>query len=178
MARIGILTLYATGHLSPSLVLARALLAAGHRPVVFNLPDTEAAVRTSGVDFVPYGADAYPAGSLKLTMQRTAELAGPAAFAHYVERMVQFFAAGFRELPALIQAQAVDLLIVDQVLYSGATLAQHLDLPFVSLANALLVNREPAIPPPVTLWPYDDSPAAVARTPRAGLPWTPHTHLC
>lgn len=161
MARIGIITLYATGHLNPSLVLARGLEAAGHTAVIFNLPDTAPAC--AGIRFVPYGEADFPTGSLKLTMQRTAELSGPAAFAHYVERMVLFFRAGFRELPALLRAQHLDLLIVDQVHYAGATLAQHLGLPFVTLANALLANREPTIPPPVTIWPYETSEAAVAR---------------
>ena len=161
MARIGILTLYATGHLTPSLTLARGLQAAGHSPILFNLPGTAAAA--ADIPFVPYGESEYPAGSLQASLQRTAELSGPAAFAHYVERMVLFFAAGFRELPELLRAQKIDLLVVDQVHYAGATLAEHLGLPFITLANALLVNREPTIPPPVTLWPYDISEAAVAR---------------
>lgn len=163
MARIGILTLYATGHINPSLALAKALQQRGHEPVFFNLPDIEATVTKAGILFVTYGEQAYPAGSLASTMQKSAELSGPAAFAHYVERMVLFFRAGFQELPALLKQQNVDLLIVDQVMYSGATLAQHLGLPFVTLANALLVNREDVIPPPVLPWPYSTDPAAIAR---------------
>jgi hypothetical protein len=37
-------------------------------------------------------------------------------------------------------------------LYGGATIAEHLGLPFISLANVLLLNREEVIPPPVMLW--------------------------
>lgn len=106
MARIGILTLYATGHLNPSLALARGLQAAGHKPILFNLLDTSQTAAAAGVPLVSYGEFEYPAGSLTTTMQRTAELSGPAAFAHYVQRMVLFFRAGFREQPDLLRRAA------------------------------------------------------------------------
>ena len=163
MARIGILTLSATGHLTPSLVLARGLQEAGHIPLLLTLPDTASAASEADLPFLSYGTDDYPTGSLRLEMRQTAELSGPAAFAHYVERMKKFFRAGFRDLPGLLLKQKLDLLIIDQVHYGGATLAEHLQIPFITLANALLVNREPTIPPPVTLWPHSTSEAAIAR---------------
>jgi zeaxanthin glucosyltransferase len=163
LARIGFLTLYATGHLNPSLTLARSLRKQGHEPVFFNIPDTALPITAAGFAFVPYGQTEYPPGSLKTTMQKTAELSGAAAFAHYVERMMLLFRTGFKELPDLLRNEHLDLLVVDQVLYAGATLAEHLDLPFISLANALLVNREDLIPPPIMLWPFDTSKAAIER---------------
>lgn len=163
MARIGILTLYATGHVTPSLVLARALLQHGHQVIFFNLPDTEATATAAGVPFVVYGEAEYPSGSLLNVMQKTAELSGAAAFAHYVQRMVLLFQAGFRDLPERLRAAGLDLLIVDQVHYAGATIAEHVGVPFVSLANALLVNREDGIPPPIMLWPYSTAPEAMER---------------
>jgi len=96
-------------------------------------------------------------------MPKIAELSGPAAFAYYVERMVLFFSTSFRHLPELIRREKIDLLVIDQVQYGGATIAEHLGIPFVSLANALLVNREDVIPPPVMLWPFDPSAAAIER---------------
>jgi len=77
--------------------------------------------------------------------------------------MATFFTASFRHLPTLLQKENFDLLLIDQVHYVGATLAEHLGIPFVSLANALLVNREDGIPPPIMLWPYELSPAAIER---------------
>lgn len=163
MARIGVLTLYATGHLNPSLTLARSLGRHGHDVIFFNLPDVASQIEAGGCRLVVYGAEDYPAGSLAGSMQKTAELSGPAAFAHYVQRMVTLFRSGFRDLPELLRGEALDLLIVDQVHYAGATLAEHVGVPFVSLANALLVNREDVIPPPVMLWPFDSSEAGIAR---------------
>jgi hypothetical protein len=47
MARIGILTLYAIGHLNPSITLARALQAEGDDLVFFNVLDTKSAITSA-----------------------------------------------------------------------------------------------------------------------------------
>jgi zeaxanthin glucosyltransferase len=163
LARIGILTLYATGHIFPSLALARALEQHGHQTIFFNLPDTEGAIEAAGIHFVPYATQEYPLGSLKEIMEKIAALSGQPAFAYYVERMMTLFRAGFRDLPETLRRESLDLLIADQVYFAADTLAMHLEVPFVSLANALLINREDVIPPPAMLWPYDDSPAGQER---------------
>jgi zeaxanthin glucosyltransferase len=163
LSRIGIITLYATGHLNPSIALARALQRKGHEPVFFNILDTANIIASAGLRFVPFAEAEYPSGSLRPTIQKIGELSGPAAFAYYVERMVKLFTTSFQYLPDLIRRENLDLLIIDQVQYGGATIAEHLDIPFISLANALLVNREDVIPPPIMLWPFDPSPAGVDR---------------
>jgi zeaxanthin glucosyltransferase len=163
MSRIGILTLYATGHLNPSIVLAAALEKAGYKAVFFNVLDTVPAFTKAGLKVVTFAPAEYPAGALKPTMAKVAELSGPVAFAYYVERMALFFKTSFRDLPSLIRSEKIDLLIVDQVYYCGATLAEHLGIPFVSLANALLVNREDVIPAPIFPWSYDPSSAGIER---------------
>ena len=144
-------------------MLARALERQGHKVVFFNILDTENAITSAGLRLVPFAEAEYPVDALKPTLQKIAELSGPAAFAYYVERMVVLFNSSFRYLPELIQREKIDLLVIDQTQYSGATIAEHLGIPFVSLANALLVNREDVIPPPLMLWPYDPSPAGIER---------------
>jgi zeaxanthin glucosyltransferase len=163
LARIGILTLYVTGHLGPSLALARALEQRGHRIVVFNLLDTQGVIEAEGIRFVPYATQEYTLGSLRDLMEKTAALSGQPAFAYYVERMTTLFRAGLRDLPKALMKESVDLLVADQVYFAAGTVAEHLDVPFVSLANALLINREDVIPPPAMLWPYDDSSAGQER---------------
>lgn len=44
------------------------------------------------------------------------------------------------------------MLLVDQVSPAGGTVAERLGLPFVTIANALPINREPAVPPYPTPW--------------------------
>lgn len=56
--------------------------------------------------------------------------------------------------PAAIQNAGVDLLIVDQNEPAGASVAQHLKLPFINVVSVPL-NREPKVPPPFVPWGYD-----------------------
>jgi UDP:flavonoid glycosyltransferase YjiC (YdhE family) len=163
LSRIGFIVLYATGHLNPSIALARALQKQGHEPVFFNVIDTGEVIRSAGLRFVPFAEAEYPAGALRPIVQKIGELSGPAAFGFYVERMVQLFRTSFRDLPDLLREENLDLLVIDQLQYGGATIAEHVGIPFVSLANALLVNREDVIPPSVTLWPFDESLSAIER---------------
>lgn len=59
-----------------------------------------------------------------------------------------------RELPTVLQYLAVDGLIVDQMEPAGGLVAQALGIPFVSVACALPVNREPYLPLPVMPFTY------------------------
>jgi MGT family glycosyltransferase len=163
LARIGFIAHYATGHLDPSISLARALNKQGHESIFFSLPDTYVRITDAGLVSIPYGDVAYPAGSLKVKLRKAAELTGETAHAYYIERTMSLYRAGFEELPQLLKQERLDLLVVDQAHYHGSTLAEHLRLPFVSLANALPVNREDSVPPWNALWPHESSKAAIER---------------
>ncbi len=60
----------------------------------------------------------------------------------------------FRDAPAAIWDAGVDSLIVDQIEMAGGTVAEHLGLPFVSVAAALPINLDVSVPPVNLPWPY------------------------
>ncbi len=66
----------------------------------------------------------------------------------------------------------VNLLIIDQGSAGGASVAEHLGVPFVSVANALMFNMESGIPPMMFAWLPSWSPFARARDAliHAGIP--------
>jgi zeaxanthin glucosyltransferase len=64
------------------------------------------------------------------------------------------------ELPAALQAANINVLLVDQLSPAASTAAERLGLPFVTIANALPVNREPALPPYFTGWLPSSTPWA------------------
>jgi zeaxanthin glucosyltransferase len=163
VSRIGFLVLYSPGHLNPSLALAGALRDRGHDIVFFNLPDVEKAATSAGIPFVPFGEQEFPLGSLPTSAKRMGELTGPAAFAYFIERMSVLIGVTFAELPEIMARAGLDGLIVDQLYPGGATVAEHLNLPFISLNNALILHREPNIPPPAFLLPFDMSPEGTER---------------
>jgi zeaxanthin glucosyltransferase len=62
-----------------------------------------------------------------------------------------------REAPEALRRIGAEALIVDQMEAGGGLVAQHLGLPFASIASALPINREEGVPPPYVDWPHDPS---------------------
>ena len=62
----------------------------------------------------------------------------------------------FRDAPAAIRDEGVDSLIVDQIEMAGGTVAEHLGLPFVSVAAALPINLDVSVPPVNFPWSHRD----------------------
>ena len=60
----------------------------------------------------------------------------------------------FRDAPAAIRDEGVDSLIVDQIEMAGGTVAEHLGLPFVSVAAALPINLDASVPPVNFPWSH------------------------
>nr|WP_199316440.1 hypothetical protein [Chroococcidiopsis sp. [FACHB-1243]] len=73
-----------------------------------------------------------------------------------------------RDAPGVIKKAGVEALIIDQVTASpGGTLAQFLDLPYVNVCSALVLNYEDSIPPCFSTWRYNPTGWARLRN-RAG----------
>lgn len=84
-----------------------------------------------------------------------------------IRRTVADMAAITRSLadqaPALLRQHGIEAVVTDQMEAGGALVAEHLALPFVSIAVAAPINREPLVPLPVLDWPYEASEAAAKR---------------
>src|SRR5215467_13320128 len=66
----------------------------------------------------------------------------------------------FRDAPAAIRDEGVNALIVDQIEPAGGTVAEHLGLPFVSVAAALPVNLDVSVPSVTLPWSHRVGPCA------------------
>ena len=62
-----------------------------------------------------------------------------------------------RDGPAAIHAAGVDALLVDQMEPAGATIADRLQIPYVTVCNALAMNREAGVPPPFSNACFQDT---------------------
>jgi zeaxanthin glucosyltransferase len=163
MATIGVLVPAASGHLNPMNSLGRELVRRGHRVVVANVPDVEPAVLASGLEFVPIGRKEYPPGSVSAIFGRLGELQGAAAVFYSIGTMIRFGHMVLRDTPDAFRSTGVDLLLIDQGVAGGATVADHLGVPYVTVANALMFNFEDGIPPPASPWLPSKSPLAIGR---------------
>ena len=157
MKHYGIICPPVRGHLNPFLALARELQRRGHRVTVFQMPDVASGVSAEEVDFVPIGASDHPVGSLPQSLAELGRLSGFAALRFTVRAVANTTEMICRDAPQAVHDARVDMLLVDQTEPAGGSVAEHLGIPFVTLCNALALNREPDVPPPFSPWSYRES---------------------
>jgi zeaxanthin glucosyltransferase len=156
MARIGVFCFPGTGHINPMTALARTLERRGHSVVIFGIPDTEARIRAAGIEFMQIGAEDYPLGTLRRLDEHLGTLKGLATFRFTVERVRNTARMILRDGPDAVRRAGVDALLVDEA-DMGDTVAQHLGLPFLSIAMFPPFIRDSRIPAFCFPWQPGDS---------------------
>ena len=143
-----------TSHVRALEALAAALLDRGHRVSWIQQADVRSLLRDQRIEFHAVGARSHPPGSMQALVERAANPGGLRG----LKRVIADVAAGTdmlcREAPAVLRQAGVQALIADQMEAAGGLLGEGLGLPFISVACALPVNREPKIPLPVMPWGY------------------------
>ncbi len=156
MANIALICPPLPGHLNPIFAVGRALQLRGHRIIHFGIPAIEASVRAQRFDFEPVGS-----ASSELLAESIRELAaaqGLRALRLAVEGARRITELLCEELPSAFTRAHVNCTLVDQNEPAGASVAEHLGIPFVSVCPSLPLNREPGIPPPFMPWSYGSDP--------------------
>ena len=147
--------------------LARRLQQRGHKVVIFGIADTEARVRSAGIDFQLIGAADYPLGTLQKLDQRLGELNGLATFRFTVERVKNTARMILRDGPEAARNANLDAMLIDEA-DMGGTVAEHLGLPFVSIAFFPPLIKDDRIPPFCFGWPAGQDPLSRLRN-RLGM---------
>lgn len=163
MTHFGIMCPADTGHLNPMLALGRELKKRGHFLTVFQVLDVEQKVLSAGLEYRVIGKSAYPLGSMSEQYAEQGKLSGLDGVKFAIKTAKNLASITFREAPDAIVAEEIDFLIIDQVLLWGGTIAEFLDIPFITVCCALLLNRETSIPPGFTNWNYNTSFQAYLR---------------
>lgn len=154
MPHIGLLCPTASGHLNPMTTLGRELKQRGHRVTLVGTLDAQPKVLAAGLEFRAIGEVAFPVGATADSFTKLGQLSGLAAFRYTVALFKQLTATLLEEAPTALESAGVEALIVDQTSFGGSTVAQLLDLPFISVCCALMLNRDPNVPPFNTSWSY------------------------
>jgi MGT family glycosyltransferase len=118
------------------------------------MADVERLAREEGLEFSWLGQSDHPAGSLPLSLEQLGKLQGLAALRFTIAAVKKTTEMVCRDAPDAISAAGVDVLLVDQTEPAGGTVADYLGLPFITICNALALNRESTVPPPFTGWTY------------------------
>ena len=159
----GIISPPVPGHLHPFGSLGRELICRGHQVTLVHMPDLEKRTADEGLRFLPIGASDHPLGSLPESLKQLGQLDGLAALRFTIQAVQKTTEMICRDAPAAIRDADIGFLLVDQTEPAGGTVAEHLGLPFVTICNALLLNRESRVPPPFTSWSFSEGPFARIR---------------
>jgi MGT family glycosyltransferase len=157
MSHFGIICPPISGHVDPFAALGRTLLTRGHRVTVFHVNDLRTKAQLEGLEFCTIGGEHFPPGTLRESVAKLATLKGLASLRYAIECECRISNLILEYGPREVRQAGIDVLLVDQNEPAGATVAEHLELPFVSVCTSLPLNREPLIPPPFVGWSYTGS---------------------
>lgn len=155
MTHFGIICPASTGHLNTMIPLGCELVRRGHQVTVFGFLDAEAKTLASGLKFHPIAKEEVPAGSMAEGFAQMGKLSGLTAFRYTIKLIAQASDIMLSQAPGVIKNAGVDALLVDQVSSHGGTIAEFLNIPFITVCSALILNRDSNIPPVVTTWQYN-----------------------
>jgi zeaxanthin glucosyltransferase len=154
MAHFGVVAPAFLSHFTTLAALAGALVERGHRVTFLHRPDAAAFVRDPGLGFHAVGADTHPPGSLAASLRLAANPGSPLGLRRVILDMARSTTMLCDTLPAAIETLGIDAVLADQMEAAGGMVAEALGLPFISIACALPVNREPGVPLPVMPFGY------------------------
>jgi zeaxanthin glucosyltransferase len=163
MTHFGIISPPVSGHINPFGALGRELVARGHRVTCLQVADLEEKIRDEELGFEPIGLSDHPRGSLPASLANLGQLKGLAALRFTIRAVARTSMMACRDAPDAIRRAGINALLVDQMEPAGGAVAEHLGIPFVTVCNALAINRDPVVPPPFTPWAYRASPWARVR---------------
>ncbi len=163
MTHFGIICPAMAGHLNPMTTLGYELHRRGHRVTVLGIEDARSKVLAAGLGFETLGKSDFPPGSTKDLFTELGKLSGSEALEYTINAIANTAKMFLRDAPEAIKTLGIEALLVDQAAPEGGSIAEHLDIPFVSICNALMLNRELSVPPFSTLWNYDPTPAGLER---------------
>ena len=141
-------------HFNALEAIAVELIERGHRVTFLHRIDAKAFLRDPRIGFHVLGAQSHPAGSLAESLRRAANPGGPLGIRGVILDMARTTDMLCRELPGALKTLGIDAVLADQMEAAGALAAEGAGIPFISIACALPVNREPGIPLPVMPFKY------------------------
>jgi zeaxanthin glucosyltransferase len=163
MTHFGIICPSSPGHLNPMTTLGYELKQRGHRVTVLGIADSQPKALAAGLEFKAIGREDFPLGSSKELYTQLGKLSGFQALQYTIQWIANSAEKCLQDAPAIVRDQGIEALLVDQAASEGGTVAEYLNLPFVSIANALMLNREPSVPPFNSLGNYDASWQGILR---------------
>jgi MGT family glycosyltransferase len=157
MTHFGIICPAAAGHLNPMTTLGYELKRRGHRVTVLGIEDAQQKVTAARLEFQVIGKSDFPQGATKDLFAQLGNLSELKALQYTINWIAKGANIVLRDTTEAIKTASIEALLVDQASPEGGTVAEHLDIPFISICSAIMLNREINVPPFIMPWNYDPS---------------------
>ncbi|MEL6438747.1 MAG: glycosyltransferase [Cyanobacteria bacterium J06621_8] len=160
MIHFGIICPPAYGHLNPMTALGHELKERGHRVTVISTAYAKSLAQAAGLEFQEIGSS-YVYQSKDPAKQPG--LSGIRAALYQIKEFAEEADMCLREAPEVVSRCHIEALLVDQASPEGGTVAEYLNIPFISIASAVLSNMDSSVPPSYISANYDPSWQGVLR---------------
>jgi zeaxanthin glucosyltransferase len=151
---IGMITLEAIGHLNPLTTLGRELVRRGHRVTLIGGVESRSQAQRRGLDYLALGQESGLAREVANGWRELGALGGIASIRQTGKVLSLSARMVLDDLPAVLEREGLDGLVVDQVLPAGQVVAEAVGVPLVIACNALALIWDPYMPPPNFAWRY------------------------
>ncbi len=155
MTHFGLICPATTGHLNTMLPLGKELQKRGHRVTLFGILDAKSKTLAAELEFRAIGESEFPTGAIAESITQLGKLSGLAALQYTVNFLKDQAAVMLRDAPTAVKEAGVEALLVDQVSPEGGSVAELLGIPFITVCSAVVLNREPSVPPYFKTWGYN-----------------------
>jgi MGT family glycosyltransferase len=119
------------------------------------MPDAEPNAKAASLEFRAISAAEFPVGTIAKFYEQLGKLNGLAALRYttFLSEKTTFFF--LRDAPQVIKNARIEALIIDECIFGGSTIADFLDIPFITACSALINSVDDFIPPVFTTWRYN-----------------------
>ena|SRR5262245_3310135 len=159
--KLGFICLDLPGHVNPMSALARRLQARNHE-VVFLYSSGAA-----GLPFVPCPEKDH----INENRQEASRKQGEEALKFSLRAVLAQTEAILKSLPAVVQENGIDALMIDTVQFYAELGAMQLSIPYVHIANGVHWDYSGYTPLCLYGWPYETTQAALARNREGVAKW-------
>ena len=163
MTHFGLICPQSTGHLNPMVALGKALFKKGHQVTLFCVDDFKDKFPQSAIQVQVIGKEEFPKGTLPAFLEKLAHLEGIQAGMYTRDGLLAFAQVVLKEVPFLIKSHGIDALLVEQLCPEAGSVAEYLQIPFVTTCAISPLNYELQVPPCFTDWPFQKEGWALAR---------------
>ncbi|KAI0560453.1 glycosyl transferase family 1 [Gracilaria domingensis] len=147
MARIGFACRASHSYLNSMSEIALELQRRGHQIVFIGIPDIRPKLKHFEFELLHIGETDFPPGYAATSMKMLGELKGHAALRFVSEHIAENGRVFLQDAPELVRAANLDLLVIEQTIVSMMTIAEFLNIPYVTVCVSLISNPDPFVPP-------------------------------